>query len=51
MTTVEFQVAGLDGKATARVLGEDRMLPVENGRFRDGFGPWEVHLYEIRRAD
>ena len=28
-------------------LGENRSLPIQNGTFRDRFGPYEVHLYEI----
>jgi hypothetical protein len=47
--TANFQVAGLTGKARARVLGEGRTLEVTDGAFRDTFRPWDVHLYEIRR--
>lgn len=42
-----FQVAGLTGSATAEVLGEDRQLKVESGKFSDTFRPWDVHLYRI----
>ncbi|MCR4414854.1 MAG: beta-galactosidase [Thermoguttaceae bacterium] len=42
-----FEVRGLQGKAAAEAIGEARGLPVENGRFADLFGPYEVHLYRI----
>lgn len=43
-----FRVAGLEGKATAEVLGEERSIEVVGGEFRDSFEPWGVHLYRIR---
>jgi hypothetical protein len=46
-TTATFRVA-MNGDATARVLGEDRTIAVRDGGFEDAFGPWGVHLYEIR---
>jgi hypothetical protein len=42
-----FKVAGLEGKATAEVVGEGRTIEVVAGEFRDSFGPWGVHLYRI----
>jgi SAM-dependent methyltransferase len=42
-----FQVQGMSGAATARVIGEDRTLPVQDGRFQDDFGPSAVHLYQV----
>ncbi|MGE3818061.1 MAG: hypothetical protein AB7I30_01375 [Isosphaeraceae bacterium] len=47
-TSAEFEVPGLPAKATAEVIGEGRSLPVVNGRFRDEFPPYAVHLYAIR---
>jgi hypothetical protein len=44
---VRFEVRGLQGKAVAEAIGEARGLAVENGRFADLFGPYEVHLYRI----
>jgi hypothetical protein len=44
-----FKIAGLPGRATAEVLGEDRSLEVRDGAFRDSFEPWDVHLYRITR--
>jgi alkylhydroperoxidase family enzyme len=49
-TTARFQLAGVPDGATAEVLGEGRTLEVRDGRFRDTFRPWDVHLYRIRGA-
>ncbi len=46
-TNATFRVAGVDGKATARVLGEDREIALNGGAFQDTFRPWDVHLYRI----
>jgi hypothetical protein len=43
----KFQVMGMTGAATVRVLGEDRTIPARDGRFEDDFGPNAVHLYQI----
>lgn len=45
-----FQIAGMSGARTVRVLGEDRTLPLRDGRFEDDFGPHAVHLYELADA-
>lgn len=42
-----FQVTGLAAKATAKVLGENRMVDIRGGRFEDDFGGMDVHLYKI----
>jgi len=42
-----FRLAGLSGKAAVEVLGEQRSLPANDGRFEDAFAPYEVHLYRI----
>ena len=42
-----FIVTGLANQATARVLGEDRKLAVQNGQFVDEFPAYGVHLYRI----
>lgn len=47
-TSCDFTVAGLTGTLRAEVLGEGRSLEVRDGRFRDAFAPWDVHLYRIR---
>ncbi|NLC59539.1 MAG: hypothetical protein GX774_22095 [Armatimonadetes bacterium] len=47
-TTGTFRVRGLPARAKAEVIGEDRSLPVTNGRFTDEFKPYDVHLYRIR---
>jgi hypothetical protein len=41
-----FVVKGARG--SAEVLGEDRTIPLQNGRFEDDFKPFEVHLYRVR---
>jgi hypothetical protein len=46
-----FQIAGMSGEATVRVLGEDRTLTARDGRFEDEFGPHGVHLYEVAGAE
>ena len=42
-----FQIAGLPGEATVRVLGEGRTLTARDGRFEDDFEAHAVHLYEV----
>lgn len=46
-TTAGFQVDGLKGTWKVDVLGEDRKLEVVDGKFRDNFKPWDVHLYRL----
>jgi hypothetical protein len=48
-TTVQFDVADsgrLGGEV--EVIGENRRLALRSGRFEDGFGPYQVHLYRVR---
>jgi hypothetical protein len=47
-TSSDFQVKGLSGKARAEVLGEDRNIEVEDGKFKDAFRRWGVQLYRIQ---
>jgi hypothetical protein len=35
-------------RGSAEVLGENRTIPLKNGKFEDDFKPYEVHLYRIR---
>lgn len=42
-----FQLTGLSGKSKIEVLGEQRTLSADKGRFSDDFGPHAVHLYRI----
>jgi hypothetical protein len=39
----------LESKITGQmsVYGENRMIPIENGRFRDEFKPLDVHIYKL----
>ncbi len=46
-TTGTFSVNGLEGDATATVLGEDRTIDVSGGSFTDAFGGHDVHLYRF----
>jgi hypothetical protein len=46
-THAEFAVPGLSGPQRVEVLGEARTLAAKDGRFADGFQPWDVHLYRI----
>ena len=48
VTKAPFKVANQSGNATAEVLGENRTVSVEGGKFSDEFRPWDVHLYRIR---
>jgi hypothetical protein len=41
-----FAVKG--AKGTAEVLGENRSIPLKDGKFEDEFKPYDVHLYRIR---
>ena len=34
--------------AVAEVIGENRTIPIADGKFDDSFGPYQVHLYRIR---
>jgi len=43
-----FAPARARSDATAEVIGEDRTIPLTDGRFEDAFKPYEVHLYRIR---
>jgi len=45
--TATFKLARLTANASARVLGEERVVEVSGGTFRDSFAPWGVHVYQI----
>jgi hypothetical protein len=47
----QFQVTGMSGEATVRVIREKRAIPLREGRFEDDFAPHAVHLYCIRWND
>jgi hypothetical protein len=46
-TNTTFTVHGLTEEKDVEVLGESRTIISENGVFKDGFEPWDVHLYRI----
>jgi hypothetical protein len=41
-----FTVKG--AKRVGRGAGENRTIPLKDGRFEDEFKPYDVHLYRIR---
>ncbi|HEY2589731.1 MAG TPA: hypothetical protein VGI81_28565 [Tepidisphaeraceae bacterium] len=43
-----FLVPRIAPHAVAEVIGENRTIPIENGKFEDKFEPHDVHLYRIR---
>jgi hypothetical protein len=43
-----LEIDGLAGNATVEVLEEKRELRVQNGKFADEFGAYDVHLYRLR---
>lgn len=47
-TNVEFTLKNLSTSDTVEVIGENRSLPMSEGKFSDQFGPWAVHLYRVR---
>ena len=47
-TRAIFRVSEMAKKATAEVVGENRRIPIVNGRFEDDFEPYDVHIYRIR---
>ena len=47
-TTGAFQVQGVSKAGKVQVLGEDRILDIdESGKFKDEFKRWEVHIYRV----
>jgi hypothetical protein len=46
-TTATITVRGLTGKAEVEVLGENRKVPVVDGKFIDDFKGYGVHLYRL----
>ena len=47
-TTAEFALKNDPGSKTIEVLDENRSIPIQAGRFKDRFGPWDVHLYRFK---
>ncbi len=46
-----FELRDLPGDGRAEVLGEGRTIDVRDGRFRDDFAAYDVHLYRITPAE
>ncbi|MGO8703178.1 MAG: hypothetical protein ACLQVA_05120 [Candidatus Brocadiia bacterium] len=47
-TDAAFTLDGLPAGAQVEVLGEDRKIEPAEGKFRDQFRNWDVHLYRVR---
>jgi hypothetical protein len=46
-STAKFSLLGVDN-GTAEVIGENRTIPISNGRFSDGFEDGNaIHIYRI----
>ncbi len=45
-----FRVTGLKGRTDAEVIGENRTIPVKDGRFEEAFEPYGVLLLRIKPA-
>jgi hypothetical protein len=48
-TTATVELLAPATRAEARVLGEERSLTVNGGRFEDKFDEYAVHLYRIEK--
>ena len=46
-TEGKFTLTGMTRRKKVEVLGEDRKIDSLNGRFKDDFKGWDVHLYKI----
>jgi hypothetical protein len=47
-TTATFRMTQPTSATDVEVLGEDHRIPLTEGRFRDNFAPWGVHLYRLK---
>lgn len=47
ITLATFALRGIKGERTMEVIGENRTIIAEDGKFGDHFGPWDVHLYRL----
>ncbi|MGN6550607.1 MAG: hypothetical protein ACTHJ3_12030 [Pararhizobium sp.] len=47
---VDFKLPALD-QGVVEVTGEHRKIPLSGGIFRDGFRPYDVHIYRIAEDD
>ncbi len=47
-TEAAFTLDGLPAGAKVEVLGEDRKIEPADGKFKDAFKDWDVHLYRIK---
>ena len=47
-TEAAFALEGLPAAAQVEVIGEKRKIEPADGKFKDRFGGWDVHLYRIK---
>jgi hypothetical protein len=47
-TEAAFTLEGLPAAAQVEVIGEKRKIEPADGKFKDRFGGWDVHLYRIK---
>jgi hypothetical protein len=47
-TEATFALEGLPAGAQVEVLGEGRKIEPADGKFKDRFSNWDVHLYRIK---
>ena len=47
-TEATFALEGLPAGAQVEVLGEGRKIEPADGKFKDHFSNWDVHLYRIK---
>jgi hypothetical protein len=50
-TSADFSFHGAEPVAAAEVIDEKRTLPFDRGHFKDSFGPWDVHLYQLVNSE
>ena len=43
-----FEINGFEDKIQIEVIGENRVIEANNGKFEDDFKPWDVHIYAVR---
>jgi hypothetical protein len=46
-TTATFSSSGIGASGSIEVIGENRSIAPNEGRFEDAFEPYAVHLYRI----
>ena len=47
-TTATFTLQHAESIKTVEVIGENRIIPVQDGIFKDDFQAWDVHIYKTK---